>query len=91
MKYPKLTIVGVPKTFKIWDVEADVLLYALFVNAFLAKHKRAWLYDKYAPLKSLTDDDAQKMIEERKRYLWMMMLCFKFYGSTDIWKNLVGE
>ena len=52
-----------------WAVEADVQLYALFVNAFLAKHKRARLYDKYAPLKSLTDKDMQKMIEERKRYL----------------------
>lgn len=50
-------------------METDVQLYALFVNAFLAKHKRARLYDKYAPLKSLTDDDVQKMIEERKRYL----------------------
>ena len=52
-----------------WAVETDVLLYALFVNAFLARHKRARLYDKYAPLKSLTDDDVQKMIEERKKYL----------------------
>ena len=52
-----------------WAVETDVQLYALFVNAFLAKHKKARLYDKYAPLKRLTDDDVQKMIEERKRYL----------------------
>ena len=52
-----------------WAVETDVQLYALFVNAFLAKHKRSRLYDKYALLKNLTDDDVQKMIEERKRYL----------------------
>ena len=52
-----------------WAVESDVLLYALFVNAFLVKHKRARLYDKYAPIKSLRDEDVQKMIEERKRYL----------------------
>ena len=52
-----------------WAVETDVQLYGLFVNAFLAKHKRSRLYDKYAPLKNLTDDDVQKMIEERKRYL----------------------
>ena len=52
-----------------WAVESDVLLYVLFVNAFLVKHKRARLYDKYAPIKSLTDEDVQKMIEERKRYL----------------------
>ena len=135
MKYSKLTIAGVPKSFKIWDavdyvqdlsedespddvqydfysaecneekgedacvlfkydesatgifvthtphlqtlslelspwaVETDVQLYALFANAFLAKHKRSRLYDKYALLKNLTDNDVQKMIEERKRYL----------------------
>lgn len=135
MKYSKLTIAGVPKSFKIWDavdyvqdlpedtnpddvqydfyslecdeekgeeacvlfkydesttgvfvthtphlqilsielspwaVETDVQLFALFVNAFLARHKRARLYDKYAPLKSLTDDDIIQMIEERKKYL----------------------
>lgn len=52
-----------------WAVETDVLLFAFFINAFLTKHKRARLYDKYTPLKSLTDDDVQKMIKERKRYL----------------------
>ena len=31
-----------------WASEADVLLYADFVNALLRKHKRARLYDKYA-------------------------------------------
>lgn len=57
-----------------WAVETDVLLYALFVNAFLTKHKRARLYDKYAPLKSLTDEDVQKMIGERKRYLKRLLI-----------------
>ena len=52
-----------------WGVEADVLLYVTFVNLILSKHKRARLYDKYAPLKGLSDEDAQKMIAERKRYL----------------------
>ena len=52
-----------------WAVEADVQLYATFVNAVLAKHKRARLYDKYAPLKSLTDENVQQMIKERKRYV----------------------
>ena len=52
-----------------WAVEADVLLYASFVNSVLTKHKRARLYDKYAPLKGLTDEDVQHMIVERKRYL----------------------
>ena len=52
-----------------WASEADVLLYAAFINAVLAKHKRARLYDKYAPLKGLTDDDVQRMIKDRKAYL----------------------
>ena len=52
-----------------WASEADVLLYGAFINAVLAKHKRARLYDKYAPLKGLTDDDVQQMIKERKAYL----------------------
>ena len=52
-----------------WASEADVLLYASFVNAVLAKHKRVRLYDDYAPLKGLTDDDVHQMIKERKAYL----------------------
>ena len=52
-----------------WASEADVLLFASFVNAVLAKHKRARLYDKYAPMKGLTDDDVHRMIVERKAYL----------------------
>ena len=52
-----------------WASEADVLLYAAFINAVLTKHKRARLYDKYAPLKGLTDDDVQRMIKDRKAYL----------------------
>ena len=46
-----------------------MLLYAAFVNAVLAKHKRARLYDKYAPLKGLTEDDVHQMIKDRKAYL----------------------
>ncbi len=46
-----------------------MISYASFINRLLAKHKRARLYDKYAPLKELTDDDVQKMITERKTYL----------------------
>lgn len=45
------------------------MLYVSFINAVLAKHKRARLYDKYAPLAGLTDDDAQAMIKARKAYL----------------------
>ena len=52
-----------------WASESDVLLYAAFANAVLTKHKRARLYDKYAPLKGLTDDDVQRMIKDRKAYL----------------------
>lgn len=52
-----------------WASEADVRLYADFINAVLAKHKRAKLYDKYAPLKGLVDEDVQWMIKDRKAYL----------------------
>lgn len=52
-----------------WASEADVFLYAAFVNAVLARHKRARLYDKYAPLKNLTDDDVRQMIKDRNTYL----------------------
>ena len=52
-----------------WASEADVLLYGTFLNAVLAKHKRARLYEKYAPLKGLTDDNVQRMIKERKAHL----------------------
>ena len=52
-----------------WASEKDVLLYAAFINAVLAKHKRTRLYDKYAPLKGLTDEDVQRMIKDRKAYL----------------------
>ena len=43
-----------------WASEADVLLYASYINGILKKHKRARLYDKYAPLKELTDEHVQK-------------------------------
>lgn len=52
-----------------WAVEADVLLYASYINGILKGCKRARLYDKYAPLKELTDEHVQKMIAERKAYL----------------------
>jgi len=52
-----------------WAVEADVYLYAALINAILTKHKRARLYDKYAPLRSLNDDAVSQMIKERKNYL----------------------
>ena len=52
-----------------WASEADVKLYAAFIRAVLAKHKRARQYDKYAPLKRLTDDDVQRMVKDCKAYL----------------------
>ena len=52
-----------------WASDEDVLLYATFINVVLTKHKRTRLYDKYAPLKGLTDDDMQRMIKDRKAYL----------------------
>lgn len=50
-------------------VEADVRMYVSFVNSFLSKHKKARLFDKYAPLKSLTDEDAAQMVNDRNKYL----------------------
>ena len=62
--------------YDMYPAEADeekgedaVVLYAALVNAVLAKHKRARLYDKYAPLVGLTDDDVHQMINDRKAYL----------------------
>ncbi len=52
-----------------WAGEADVYLYAAFVNAVLSKHKRARLYDKYQPLERLTEEMVSQMIRERKAYL----------------------
>ena len=52
-----------------WASDADVQLFAAFVNAFLAKHKRARLYEGAAPLGGLSDDDVRQMIEERRAYL----------------------
>ena len=52
-----------------WASEEDVLLYAAFINAVLAKHKRTRLYDKYAPLKGLTDEDVHRLIKDRKAFL----------------------
>ena len=49
--------------------EEDVLLYAAFINAVLAKHKRTRLYDKYAPLKGLADEDVHRLIKDRKAFL----------------------
>ena len=48
-----------------WAVEADVLLYASYINGIQKKHK----YDKYAPLMELTEEHVQTMIAERKSYL----------------------
>ncbi len=52
-----------------WAVEADIYLYAKFINVIQNKHKRVKLYDKYVPLKSLTDEMVSKMIKDRKAYL----------------------
>ena len=67
-----------------WAVESDVLLYALFVNAFLVKHKRAQLYDKYAPIKSLTDEDVQKMMEGVNADFALKVAHLKPAASVDI-------
>lgn len=50
-------------------VKADVVLYATYVNMLLSKYKRARLYDKYTPLKSLNQSDVERMISDRNKYL----------------------
>jgi hypothetical protein len=52
-----------------WAVEADVLLYASYINGILKRHKRARLYDKSASIEGLSDEQVQEMIAERKAYL----------------------
>lgn len=85
-----------------WASEADVLLYGTFINAVLAKHKRARLYDKYAPLKGLTDDDVLRMIKDRKAYLKRQLTTkdgFTMEGLNadyevtvaDLWPNMPPE
>lgn len=67
-----------------WAVEADVILYASYINVILKKHKRARLYDKYAPLKELTDEHVQKMIAERKAYLKRLLTKEKGFTMDGI-------
>ncbi len=67
-----------------WASEADVLLYVAFINALLAKHKRARLYDKYAPLKGLTDDDVQRMIKDRKAYLKRQLTTKEYFTMEGL-------
>lgn len=50
----------------------------------LKKHKRARLYDKYAPLKELTDEHVQKMIAERKAYLKRLLTKEKGFTMDGI-------
>ena len=52
-----------------WAVEADVQLYVKYVNFILSKYKRAKLFDKYAPLKGLTEEDEKQMIKARSKHL----------------------
>ena len=67
-----------------WASEADVLLYGAFINAVLAKHKRARLYDKYAPLKGLTDEDVQRMIKDRKAYLKRLLTTMEGFTMEGV-------
>ena len=67
-----------------WASEEDVLLYAAFINAVLAKHKRTRLYDKYAPLKGLTDEDVQRMIKDRKAYLKRLLTTMEGFTMEGV-------
>lgn len=59
-------------------------MYAAFVNAVLAKHKRAKLYDKHATLKSLTDDDVQRMTKDRQAYLKRQLTTKEGFTMEDL-------
>ena len=75
-----------------WAVDADVLLYASYINGILKRHKRARLYDKYAPLKELTEEQTQIMILERKTYLKRLLAKekgFTMYGLNAVFTLLV--
>lgn len=52
-----------------WAVEADVFLYAAYINAILSKHKRTHLFNNFVPLPCITEIDTQKMIDDRRKYL----------------------
>ena len=67
-----------------WAVEADVLLYASYINGIKKKHKRARLYDKYAPLMELTEEHVQTMIAERKSYLKRLLSKEKGFSMDGI-------
>ena len=60
-------------TLSTWASDADVALYAAFVNAVLAKHKRSRLYDKFAPLPGLSEEDVRQMTLERHKYLQRLL------------------
>ena len=60
-------------TLSPWASDADVALYATFVNAVLAKHKRSRLYDKFAPLPGLSEEDVRQMTLERHKYLQRLL------------------
>lgn len=69
-----------------WAVEADVLLYASYVNAVLAKHKRARLFDHFAPLPAITEDVISAMVSDRKKYLKRLLAkdeCFVMHGLNS--------
>lgn len=74
-----------------WAVEADVLLYASYVNAVLSKHKRARLYDHFAPLPGIGDESVSSMISDRKKYLKRLLAkgeCFVMEGLNSSYSLL---
>ena len=67
-----------------WAVDADVLLYASYINGILKRHKRARLYDKYAPIEGLSDEQVQKMMAERRAYLKRLLAKEKGFTMDGI-------
>ena len=70
-----------------WAVEVDVLLYADIVNAVMKKHPRAKLYDKFAPLKNISDEDVERMISDRKKFLKRMLTTKKEFTMEGLHHN----
>lgn len=69
-----------------WAVEADVQLYAAYINAVLGKHKRARLFDKFAPLPGISEEMVSLMASDRKKHLKKLLAkneCFVMQGLNS--------
>lgn len=68
-----------------WRI-SNVLLYASYVKAILAKHKRTRLYDHFAPLPGISEEIITGMITDRKKHLKKLLAkdeCFVMEGLNS--------